>query len=294
MMKTKSLSYRSAVYRYLSVAALGMVILVFGQVVFAQPVATIYNPIFPAKPTSSDHIVAVINYFDYCIAVNTKNAYSMRMSQNNIIVTFDKSGTREIIPLFVPPPDGLSALILDIGRLPPGDYTFSTVNSPCESRTRSVLWTSFTNYAFTVTDARPQKPAPWVTQDLSGHWWDPATPGQGVFIHQDAKDNMLGTWFTYDATGKDTWYVFQPRWLGYTTGQFSDVAPIWKASQLTAPGGAAAATQLKPLGTIKLETASIGKITNNSPVPANPQTLEMTVTFTGAAPRVLRLIRFNP
>lgn len=48
------------------------------------------------------------------------------------------------------------------------------------------------------------RPAGTDTTNLTGVWWDPARPGQGVqFI--DGNGARAGVWYTYDANGEDTW-----------------------------------------------------------------------------------------
>jgi hypothetical protein len=244
MLKFDFTSSPQASTRALFSTGLGLFICAWSCVSFGQAQVNNppYNPILPAQPTSSDNLIAVVNYFHYCYPNVKKNPYTMKMEQNRITVTFNKDGTDEYIPA-IPAPYGPPALVLDIGRLPPGNYTFSTAGSPCVSQIPRAPWPSFTDYAFTVTDSRPAKPIPWITQDLSGHWWDPANPGHGVFIHQDAKDNVLATWFTYDANGKDAWHVFQPKWAGYRQTQYTEEAAIWQASKPVQPSGMLGSTQ---------------------------------------------------
>jgi hypothetical protein len=42
--------------------------------------------------------------------------------------------------------------------------------------------------------------------DFSGLWWNPAESGWGVALAQQS-GTIFAAWFTYDATGKATWYV---------------------------------------------------------------------------------------
>ena len=221
----------------------------------------------------------------------------MKMEQNKINVTFkeDAAPLMNIIGGTLPA-DTPSVLLLDIGRLPAGDYTLTTVGSPCPlARTTLPPYVAdFKDYAFTVTDAVPQKPIPWIVQNLSGHWWDPANPGHGVFLHQDSKDGLLGTWFTYDATGRDAWYVFQPKWRTPIDVQITEEAPLWQASKPMIAPGLLGNTALKTVGTIKLETARIPATAIGSALAVNPQQLVVTVRFSGGELQQLKLVRFNP
>ncbi|MCQ4166375.1 DUF4397 domain-containing protein [Tahibacter harae] len=46
-----------------------------------------------------------------------------------------------------------------------------------------------------------------VDRNLSGHWFNPETPGQGItFFPVPAFDNIVGTWYTYDTAGNQVWY----------------------------------------------------------------------------------------
>ena len=266
--------------------------------VCAQPVAPNYNPIVPAKPTSSDHVLAMISYFgNYCRPDASKVPYFMKMEQNKITITFKEDATRgPEVMVGTPPPDFPPMLFLDIGRLPAGNYTITTVGSPCPlARTTLPAYLGdFKDYAFTVTDAVPQKPIPWIVQNLSGHWWDPANPGHGVFLHQDSKDGLLGTWFTYDATGRDAWYVFQPKWQTPFDVQMTEEAPLWQASKPMIAPSTLGNTALKTVGTIKLEMARISARAIGSGLAVGSQQLVVTVRFSSGQVQQMNLVRFNP
>jgi hypothetical protein len=298
-MKSKSF-FLQAIYSQIFARWITCLIACFGMplTVSAQPVAPNYNPIVPAKPTASDHLQAMISYFGgYCRPDGSKVPYAMKMEQNKITITFNENAA----PLMniiggTLPADTPSMLFLDIGRLPAGDYTLTTIGSPCPlARTTLPPYVSdFKDYAFTVTDAMPQKPIPWIVQNLSGHWWDPANAGHGLFLHQDGKDNLLGTWFTYDATGRDAWYVFQPKWRPPVDVQMTEEAPLWQASKPVIAPGMLGNTALKTVGTIKLETARILATAIASGSKVNPQQLVVTVKFSDGKTQELNLVRFNP
>lgn len=255
-----------------------------------------YNPIFPQTPTSSDHIVAKLNFFYNCPPVLSANPYSLKMEQNKITITFIPGSARvtEAVTGFIPDPK-LDALIVDLGRLPPGNYTLTTIGSACAADpTRGfTINTDLINFPFVVTDGRLQKPLKWVTQDISGHWWDPSNPGHGVFIHQDARDNILGTWFTHDEAGVPIWYVFQPKWVDERS---TNDAALWRANKppsQTVPSNDKA--NLAVSGTVKLALTKV-EFAFSTELKNDPQELIFTFGF-GEKPtavRTIRLVRFRP
>jgi hypothetical protein len=44
-------------------------------------------------------------------------------------------------------------------------------------------------------------------QDLSGSWYDPSHEGEGFIVEQTGPGQALVFWFTYDATGEQTWLL---------------------------------------------------------------------------------------
>ena len=61
----------------------------------------------------------------------------------------------------------------------------------------------------------------------SGHWWNPSQSGQGFQFSQKGSV-FYGTWYTYDADGNATWYLF----VGEMTGANSASADV---SRFTGP-----------------------------------------------------------
>jgi hypothetical protein len=110
--------------------------------------------------------------------------------------------------------------------------------------------TSTLNFPFKVTDARALKSTPYVRSDYSGHWWDPADSGWGLFIWQDAKDNMLVAWFTYSPDGKPAWYVFQPTWETSTSTRSVPMQQTQRPPGTSSPPPGA--TSLTVVGSAKL------------------------------------------
>ncbi len=135
------------------------------------------------------------------------DSYNVAMAQNNITVSLGErlNGITSICPL-APREE------IDLGRLPPGNYTVTVIDFPGNPGTQT---TQLVNFPFTVTNPRRAKAAPYVRLDYSGTWWDPNDPGWGLFIWQDASrptDSILAAWFTFTSDGKSAWYTFQPTW----------------------------------------------------------------------------------
>ena len=164
--------------------------------------------IAPANPSSEDSVV-LLTADPVCERAKlTGNLYNVEMVQNNITVTFlewDESRQMTV-------PQPLRYMYSDIGRLPQGNYTVTTVNSYCKTSKFLYGLKELDKMPFTVTNARLQKKSPWVSLNHAGHWWNPNDSGVGLFVWHDAADNILAAWFTYTADGKPAWYVFQPKW----------------------------------------------------------------------------------
>jgi hypothetical protein len=137
------------------------------------------DTVLPANPTSADDIKLSLSTrtcgggFAY-----KANSYNVSMVQNNITV-FLGERLSGIVPLCPPGPREE----VDLGRLPPGNYTVTVVDFPGNVRVRNG---PLNNYPFTVANPRPAKAAPYVRLNYSGTWWDPNDPGWGLFIWQDA------------------------------------------------------------------------------------------------------------
>ena len=163
---------------------------------------------FPANPASTDTIKLGLSRT--CrVTTSGVNLYRVAMAQNNVTVTLGNNLTHPV-PLCPPGQGGGDEI--ELGRFPAGTYTLNVLEPQMSGNPANSL---VANFAFTVTDARAAKAAPWVRLDFSGHWWDPADSGWGLFIWQDARsptDSILAAWFTYAPDGKSMWYVFQPQW----------------------------------------------------------------------------------
>ena len=167
--------------------------------------------LYPAAPTSADNIILSFGITTCPAPMPVKDWYRVATSGNKIRVTLGAVG---IVPgastLCPSAPPGIY-LYADLGRFPAGTYLFDFVKEFADG----TATTYASNIAVTVTDARALKKAPFVTLNYSGHWWDPAEPGWGLFVWQDEKDNLLAAWFTYGDDGKPVWYTIQSgSWKG--------------------------------------------------------------------------------
>lgn len=241
----------------------------------------VFNPLFPAKPSSSDNLIfRVINpnlgcNQAYTSLTNQPNTYRIKMENNHITIKFSLKWM-ESLSVGVPPPPVRPAYQYpteaQIGRLPPGDYTLTTEGLQCAGGNINLL-PNYQQYAFTVTDGRDLKTLPHVILDYSGHWYDPADPGWGVSISQDGRDNILATFFTYTADGKSAWYVFQPKWeLPFRT-QTADLWQTAKPPGTTSPPNGA--TQLITVGKASLTFLPLDK-TDRFGQPYGPGTFNAT------------------
>lgn len=231
--------------------------------------------LLPANPTSADNLILSLDggcgaYYTY-----RANSYVVSMAQNNITVTMGERGP--ICGLLDSP-----RREIDLGRLPAGNYTVSVIDAVRELGPVPPL---FTNFPFTVADARASKSAPYVRLDYSGHWWDPNDSGWGLFIWQDARaptDSMLAAWFTYTSDGKPMWYVFQPTW--FTTTITND-AKLMQTSRLPGPTSPPPnPTAINFVGTASLNFLNYGIGEEGT----------LTYTFNGGAKQTRAIKRFRP
>jgi len=233
--------------------------------------------LLPIQPTSSDNLRLMMpNRSCPNGLIFTGNPYRVTMANQHITITLGPQANPGVVSPPVCPPT--AAQEIDLGRLPAGSYTMSlvdpVVNPPHQT---------FSNVAFTVTDGRANKVAPFVRLDYSGHWWDPNDAGWGLFVWHDAKDNVLAAWFTYGADGKPIWWVFQPTWQ-FTIRTFD--ADLVQTSRLPGPTSPPPnPTSVTVVGKARLE---FGRINTADEVGS--------ITYTiGNGPTITRTIqRFKP
>ena len=236
--------------------------------------------LLPVNPTSADNLTLSLRGRTCGGALAyTGNSYSVSMSQNNITVTLGARRTDTLIPTCPP----TTRDEIDLGRLPAGNYTLTTVLGANGS---TASGPAVTNVPFTITDARLLKVAPYVRLDYSGHWWDQNDSGWGLFIWHDARDNVLAAWFTYGTDGKPIWYVFQPRWQTDYATVTTDLLRTSRPPGTTVPPPNP--TTYAVAGTASLDFTHI-----DGGVAVADQG-KFTYTFTGGPTTVRNIQRFKP
>lgn len=207
--------------------------------------------LLPPNPTSADNLRLIMPARQCAGAVlYTGNRYNTSMANNHIVITLGAQVASGAVPGGLCPPQPGEEI--DLGRLPPGNYTMSLVDPlPGDPLLKPV----FTNVSFSVADARASKTFPFVGLDYSGHWWDPSDSGWGLFIWQDAADNVLAAWFTYGADGKPMWWVFQPKWRTNIETLDADLIQTSRLPGLTSPPPTP--TSLSVVGKARLEFARV-------------------------------------
>jgi len=232
--------------------------------------------LLPPNPTSADNLRLIMPERQ-CISglVYTGNPYRVAMANNQLTINLGAQVISGAVPAGCPPQAGEE---IDLGRLPPGNYSMSLVD-PVPRPEKPV----FSNITFTVADARVAKAAPYVRLDYSGQWWDPNDSGWGLFLWHDAIDNVLAAWFTYGSDGKPMWWVFQPRWRFQRETFDADLIQTSRMPGPTSPPPNP--TSLSVVGKARLEFSRVQTIAEIG-----------TITYTiGTAPEITRSIqRFRP
>lgn len=237
------------------------------------------DSLLPANPTSADSLK--LSLLDRTCGGAYKykaNSYNVNMVQNNISVSLGER-LGGIQPAVCPP---RTREEIDLGRLPPGNYTVTVVDFPGNPETQA---TQLVNFPFTVANPRPAKTAPYVRLDYSGTWWDPSNRGWGLFIWQDANrstDTIFVALFTFTPDGKPAWYSFQPAWANtYTTAD----SPLLQSAR--PPGGAS-----PPLGVNTNTAVGVASLDFTTSGEGDEGTL--TYTFGTGAKQVRTIKRFKP
>lgn len=223
------------------------------------------------NPTSVDSIVVDVGL--QCWATPfTGDPYRAKMVNNEIIITV---GSRRRDLLFGTCPPGPHAVqYVDIGRLPPGAYSYTIVDFIAGEQLRY-------SKPFTVTRGHP-----WAfntpRMDYTGLWWNPADPGWGLSIWHDVRDNTLAAWYSYGADGKAQWYVFQPTWKNSTITNTVDLLQTSRAAGTANPA-------------IGVGTNTVaGKVTLDFTNTGTPDQGTFTVVFANGETRVFPIQRFRP
>jgi hypothetical protein len=234
----------------------------------------------PRQPTSADNISYLFpNQTCSGQTPYIGNPYTVSMTQNQITV---RMAARELgNPVGVCPSAPRESV--NLGTLPAGSYTL-TVIEQIDNSSRPIL----ADFPFTVTDARPAKAAPYVRLDYSGTWWDPADPGWGLFVWQNAaspRDDVLAAWFTFGADGKANWYTFQPTWR---TATATNDAPLVQSSRPPSSSN-------PPPG--PNSSGSVGTAALDFTIPFNmfsPDAGVLTYTLGNGAKQTRNIQRFKP
>ena len=234
--------------------------------------------LYPANPTSADNLTLGVD-----IRCDQKgyigNSYRINMVQNNIIVRLGERRPDPIFPATCPPE---LAEEFEIGRLPEGSYTLTVIKGAAGT-TPSVTLTD--SAPFIITNARAIKLPPSVRLDYTGQWWNPADPGSGLFVWQDARDPtdpVLAAWFTYSGDGKPQWFVFQPKWATSTSTLPADLLQTSRMPSLTIPPPNP--TTNTTSGTASLDFTNFGTGDEGT----------FTVTLKGGNTQVIKIQRFRP
>jgi hypothetical protein len=175
---------------------------IFSLVAAAQTPPTAAFEFIPAQPSSADTIFLKI---PRTCATSQYLGPGYRTSA---------IGGKIRVELFLGPPPPCAqgvvvpALLVEIGRLPAGSYSLDIIDSRLVN-VEVFFTTVASNVPFTVSDHRASKTAPAVRLNYSDLWWDPNNSGSGIFVWQDARDQLLAGWFTYGADGKAAWYTVQ-------------------------------------------------------------------------------------
>ncbi len=244
--------------------------------------------IFPVNPTSADNIkFTTLGVTCGGTMPFAGNPYRVSMSQNNITINIGP-----IVPAFVGVcPPGAPLDHIEIGRLPAGNYTVTTVIDPVTTLA-SGLVQAIRDIPFTVTDARATKAAPYVRLDYTGLWWDPNDSGWGLFIWQDANsrnDSVLAAWFTYTPDGKPAWFVFQPTWATLYTTANADLLQTLKPPGPTSPPPGS--TTLTAVGRAQLDFSNgAGIVPGNAFVDGG----KITYTLQGGPTITRGIVRYKP
>jgi hypothetical protein len=94
----------------------------------------------------------------------------------------------------------------------------------------------------------PSASPPGVPSDLTGAWYDPAQPGQGVVVQSLSGGRLLAWWFTFTPEGVPAWFGG----IGTFVGTAVDIAAVRTAGGKFPPHFEASAVTHPMLGTLRL------------------------------------------
>lgn len=159
----------------------------------------------PAQPGSADTVYLKIS--PTCAeSALAGPGYQVSIANGKLRVNIYRAGGAPPPCALIAPPE--PPLFIEIGRLPAGVYALDIIEWRPSSFEFLIIPIA-SNVPLTVTDHRAVKMAPAVRLNYADHWWDAANSGVGIFIWQDARDQLLAAWFTYGADGNAVWYTIQ-------------------------------------------------------------------------------------
>jgi hypothetical protein len=222
---------------------------IFSLVTAAQTPPPAAFEFIPAQPSSADTII---------LKIPRACANSQYLGAG--YRTSATSGKIRVDVLLGPPPPCaqgvvVPALLVEIGRLPAGSYLLDILDDRFINA-EVIFTTVASNVSFTVSDHRASKTAPAVRLNYSDLWWDPNNSGSGIFIWQDARDQLLAGWFTYGADGKASWYTVQAgNWVSANRYE-GKLAQTSRPPVLNGQIDASGATSLNFVGNATLDFSS--------------------------------------
>lgn len=243
----------------------------------------VYNPLFSncyafsqSLALDSTPATAPRDYSDMWWAGAAENGWGVSITQHGntqfiVLYIYDAAGN----PVWYVMPGG--AWSVDFGTYAgslyrPTSAPFSAydpaqfkANAPVGNATLTYTGVNSATLAYTIDGVSGTKKisrqsfgngeAPLQVRDL---WWNPAENGWGVNIAQQG-GQLFPVWYTYDAAGKDTWFVVPGgSWNGnsFTGDMYATTGSAWLGTAYNA-----AALAVNKVGSMKLDFLDAGHAT---------------------------------
>jgi hypothetical protein len=162
----------------------------------------------PASPTNGDLVRARVSNLRTSFTCNLINPLRTRVAMSNNRITIVVIG--DAPPVLCPVGTGPIDIIL--GQFPVGNYEVVVIE-PSSANPPIPIGGPIT---FAVTEARPAytsvwpwQPGPFPLDNVTGVWWNPNEPGQGLSIFEQPDGRVFGSWYTSDGSNDPTWYTLQ-------------------------------------------------------------------------------------